>query len=242
MFNEHKCINDWLYWHSNIGADLFLLYDNDSDDVDTLRNELVGYNMVFIPWSFPVCWDTPKDWKYGYVGSDVFYFGSQGAQQTHAVYKYKESASWVSTTDIDEYIMPYPGTTLICELEKQADNTFVVIDNVLYKTSVSVGGGRIYERFVFREDVQNIVAPCRHKAIVNTSKVNFGDYVAIHIMGVAIEGAIQPRVLLDRRKSVRMNHYRGAVRKPHGFNHYDNICVMEDRIMIEISNQFKNKL
>ena len=238
MLNEHKSINDWLYWHSNIGVGIFLLYDNGSDNINELLSVMDEYNVVFISWIFPMFWDTPPGWKYGNVGVGTLYFGSQGAQQTHAIYKYKEHINWMCTNDIDEYIMPYPETKLITELNKYDYNTFLIVDNITYKTTVDVGVGRIYDKYRFREGIQEICGPSRHKVIINANKVTFGDYMAIHIMGTAIANKSLPRELLNRHNSVRMNHYRGAGRPSHASSYYDNICVIEDDIMTQISNEF----
>lgn len=230
MLNEDAALDDWLYWHSGIGVDGFLLYDNGSDSVEQLKTIASNYNSIFIDWPFPMFFNTPHDWKYGYAGNGTLYFASQGAQQTHSIYKYRDNTEWICNIDVDEFIMPYRS---IYELNKYEDYSFVMLENVLYNATKNTGEGRVYERHIYREDLENLIGPNRLKIISNSEKLMFGDYLAIHFMW-----SNGRRAVLNRFAEMRMNHYRGATRKSHKANVYDDLLNIKDEIMIEISNNF----
>ncbi|CAM8939587.1 unnamed protein product [Rhodiola kirilowii] len=84
--NVGKFLREWVMYHSAIGVEKFVLYDNDSDErLDDVVTELVesGYNVetVFWPW--------PK---------------SQEAGFSHSVVSSKSACKWMIFVDVDEFV------------------------------------------------------------------------------------------------------------------------------------------
>ncbi|VFQ72903.1 unnamed protein product [Cuscuta campestris] len=84
--NVAKFLKEWVLYHSEIGVDQFILYDNGSDDdlestVDSLRREGFDISTVFWLW--------PKTQEAGFSHSAVYA---------------KDACRWVMYTDVDEFV------------------------------------------------------------------------------------------------------------------------------------------
>ncbi|KAL9666142.1 hypothetical protein QQ045_000466 [Rhodiola kirilowii] len=92
VHNVGKFLKEWVIYHSGIGVEKFILYDNDSDDDDkgdeSLRNvvrELVddGFTLETVYWPWPK---------------------AQEAGFSHNVILSKYSCKWMMFMDVDEFV------------------------------------------------------------------------------------------------------------------------------------------
>ncbi|KAL1344032.1 hypothetical protein HN51_017942 [Arachis hypogaea] len=88
VYNVAKFLREWVMYHSKVGIDNFLLYDNGSDDdlkkvINELRGE--GYNISVLLWIWP------KTQEAGFSHS-VLYSKSQGM------------CKWIMYVDVDEFV------------------------------------------------------------------------------------------------------------------------------------------
>ncbi|KAK4753068.1 hypothetical protein SAY87_021866 [Trapa incisa] len=86
VYNVAKFLREWVIYHSRIGVERFLLYDNGSDDdlkaaVDELNGE--GYDVRTILWPWPK---------------------TQEAGFSHSAVYYRDSCTWMMYLDIDEFV------------------------------------------------------------------------------------------------------------------------------------------
>ncbi|XP_071732009.1 glycosyltransferase family 92 protein Os08g0121900 [Rutidosis leptorrhynchoides] len=86
VFNVAKFLKEWVIYHSKIGVDKFILYDNGSDDnlqsvVDLLKSR--GYDIETRFWLWPK---------------------TQEAGFSHAALHLKNSCKWVMYIDVDEFV------------------------------------------------------------------------------------------------------------------------------------------
>ncbi|QCE16762.1 glycosyltransferase family 92 protein At1g27200 [Vigna unguiculata] len=88
VYNVAKFLREWVMYHSKVGVDNFLLYDNGSDDdlyslIRELRQE--GYNISTVFWIWP------KTQEAGFSHS-VVYSKSKGL------------CKWIMYVDVDEFV------------------------------------------------------------------------------------------------------------------------------------------
>ncbi|KAF2310231.1 hypothetical protein GH714_007328 [Hevea brasiliensis] len=86
VYNVGKFLREWIMYHSKIGVEKFILYDNDSDDdlysvVEDLNEE--GYNVETLLWLWPK---------------------TQEAGFSHAALHAKDSCKWMIYIDVDEFV------------------------------------------------------------------------------------------------------------------------------------------
>jgi hypothetical protein len=86
VYNVAKFLKEWVMYHSKIGIQKFILYDNDSDDdlvrvVEELNGE--GYNVTTLFWIWPK---------------------TQEAGFSHAAIYAKDSCTWMMYVDVDEFV------------------------------------------------------------------------------------------------------------------------------------------
>lgn len=86
VFDVAKFLREWVMYHSKIGAEKFVLYDNDSDDdlmkvIKELNQE--GYNIETFFWIWPK---------------------TQEAGFSHASLYAKDSCTWMMYLDVDEFV------------------------------------------------------------------------------------------------------------------------------------------
>ncbi|KAJ6411885.1 hypothetical protein OIU84_005037 [Salix udensis] len=86
VFDVAKVLREWVMYHSKIGVEKFVIYDNDSDD-DLMRviKELTqeGYNIETVFWIWPK---------------------TQEAGFSHATLYAKDSCTWMMYLDVDEFV------------------------------------------------------------------------------------------------------------------------------------------
>ncbi|XP_016552457.2 glycosyltransferase family 92 protein RCOM_0530710 [Capsicum annuum] len=102
VYNVGKFLKEWVLYHSKIGVEKFVLYDNGSDDdFDKVVDELVqeGYNVKTYFWLWPK---------------------TQEAGFSHSAIYAKDSCSWMMYIDVDEFVysplwsnLSRPSTSLL---------------------------------------------------------------------------------------------------------------------------------
>ncbi|OIW14785.1 hypothetical protein TanjilG_05406 [Lupinus angustifolius] len=88
VYNVGKFLREWVMYHSKVGVENFILYDNNSDDnLETVVNELheEGYNITTLLWIWPK---------------------TQEAGFSHSILHSKSNAlcSWIMYVDVDEFV------------------------------------------------------------------------------------------------------------------------------------------
>ncbi|CAL0326958.1 unnamed protein product [Lupinus luteus] len=88
VYNVGKFLREWVMYHSKVGVENFILYDNNSDDnLETVVNELhkEGYNITTLLWIWPK---------------------TQEAGFSHSILHSKSNGmcSWIMYVDVDEYV------------------------------------------------------------------------------------------------------------------------------------------
>ncbi|MCL7040903.1 hypothetical protein MKW94_023587 [Papaver nudicaule] len=87
VHNVSKFLREWVIFHSRLGIDKFVFYDNGSEDgLQDVVNKLTGdYNIdievIFWPW--------PKTQEAGF---------------SHSAIRSRESCTWMMYTDVDEFV------------------------------------------------------------------------------------------------------------------------------------------
>ncbi|KAI3980633.1 hypothetical protein MKX01_025198 [Papaver californicum] len=87
VYNVSKFLREWVIYHSRLGIDKFIFYDNASEDgwQDVVNKLTQDYNIdievVFWPW--------PKTQEAGF---------------SHSAVRSRESCTWMMYTDVDEYV------------------------------------------------------------------------------------------------------------------------------------------
>ncbi|MCD7447891.1 hypothetical protein HAX54_035822 [Datura stramonium] len=112
VYNVGKFLKEWVLYHSRIGVEKFVLYDNASDDdlgkvVDELVQE--GYDVKTYFWLWPK---------------------TQEAGFSHGALYAKDSCSWMMYIDVDEFMysplwsnLTRPSTTLLHSLLPNPHNS-----------------------------------------------------------------------------------------------------------------------
>ncbi|XP_009365693.2 glycosyltransferase family 92 protein At1g27200 [Pyrus x bretschneideri] len=86
VYNVAKFLREWVIYHSKVGVDRFILYDNDSDDgLESVVKELndEGYNVSTLFWVWPK---------------------TQEAGFSHGVLYARRACKWVAYIDVDEFV------------------------------------------------------------------------------------------------------------------------------------------
>ncbi|XP_052189521.1 glycosyltransferase family 92 protein Os08g0121900-like [Diospyros lotus] len=86
VYNAAKFLKEWVMYHSAIGIEKFVIYDNGSDDdLEEVVGKLVkqGYNLVKLIWVWPK---------------------AQEAGFSHCAINFNDSCSWMMFTDVDEFV------------------------------------------------------------------------------------------------------------------------------------------
>lgn len=145
----------WLTYHTKLGVDFFLIYDNNSSDED-FKNILKiteNFNGIIFKWNF----------NYTYGGQP------QQAQQNHSIYLAKNKISRIGLTDLDEYIVLYNNFTLRELLKNQIIYLWWLWFGVDNKTS---NDPRFYTKCKETHEIG-----WYHKMIVDPIKI---DMVSVH--------------------------------------------------------------
>lgn len=86
IYNGAKFLREWVYYHSHLGVEKFILYDNNSDDnLDEVIANLANFNVTKHSWPW---------------------VKTQQAAFSHCSLLAKQECTWMLFTDIDEYFFP----------------------------------------------------------------------------------------------------------------------------------------
>ncbi|KAI3930054.1 hypothetical protein MKW92_014914 [Papaver armeniacum] len=87
VYNVSKFLREWVIYHSRLGIEKFIFYDNGSEDgLQDVVNKLTGEYNVDIE---VVYWSWPKTQEAGF---------------SHSAIRSRESCTWMMYTDVDEYV------------------------------------------------------------------------------------------------------------------------------------------
>lgn len=87
IYNGKEFLKEWVYYHSHLGIEKFLLYDNNSeDDLDELVDSLESFNVTRISWPW---------------------VKTQEAGFSHCALLAAPDCTWMHYIDIDEYLFPH---------------------------------------------------------------------------------------------------------------------------------------
>ncbi|CAH1434622.1 unnamed protein product [Lactuca virosa] len=189
VYNVAKFLKEWVMYHSKIGVDKFILYDNGSDDdlgkiVNLLKSK--GYNIETRFWLWPK---------------------TQEAGFSHAVLLEKNSCHWMMYIDIDEFIYSPlwasspPSKLLLPSLLPSRPYGQIMIRCLEFgpsnlKKHPSMG---VTQGYTCRKEMEN-----RHKSIVLLDAIDESLLNAIHHFKLK-ERYKSIKVHLD---TVVVNHYK----------------------------------
>ncbi|CAN4094098.1 unnamed protein product [Withania somnifera] len=194
VYNVAKFLREWVLYHSRIGVEKFILYDNASDDdlarvVDELVEE--GYDVKTHFWLWPK---------------------TQEAGFSHSVIFAKDSCSWMMYIDVDEFVyspswsnLSQPSKSLLpCMLPKLEEEKNVAQINIpCYEFGPSnqkehpTAG--VIQGYNCRRKMEN-----RHKSIVLLSAVDESLLNVIHHFTLKIGYNTKKLNVLE----MVVNHYK----------------------------------
>jgi len=86
IYNGAKFLREWVFYHSHLGVEKFILYDNNSDDnLDEVIANLASFNVTKHSWPW---------------------VKTQEAALSHCSLSAEPECTWMLFTDIDEYFFP----------------------------------------------------------------------------------------------------------------------------------------
>ncbi|KAL4557580.1 hypothetical protein LXL04_035763 [Taraxacum kok-saghyz] len=189
VYNVAKFLKEWVMYHSKIGVDKFILYDNGSDDdldktVNLLKSK--GYDIETRFWLWPK---------------------TQEAGFSHAALLAKNSCQWMMYIDIDEFIYSPlwasspPSKLLLPSLLPSHPYSQIMIRCLEFgpsnlKTHPSMG---VTQGYTCRKEMEN-----RHKSIVLLDAIDESLINVIHHFKLK-EGYASTKVHPD---TVVVNHYK----------------------------------
>ena len=103
MRDEAHHIEDWLKFHAFAGVRDFYLYDDASKDGSSeIAKAFPGPNVTVLPWRMTASLLNPK-----------VFFSRQVLAYCHAIENFGGAYRWMAFIDIDEYIVPKGGDTIL---------------------------------------------------------------------------------------------------------------------------------
>ncbi|XAR61537.1 hypothetical protein NMG60_11015989 [Bertholletia excelsa] len=193
VYNAAKFLKEWVVYHSAIGVERFILYDNDSDDnLYRVVEELVkeGYDLSTLLWLWPK---------------------TQEAGFSHCAINAKDTCTWMMYIDVDEFVYspswidsPNPSKTMLNSLLPKSSSSSigqVTINCYEFGPSKQVSHPElgVIQGYNCRRRSEN-----RHKSIVLLDAVDESFTNAIHHFWLR-EGYRAKR--LGLQKAV-VNHYK----------------------------------
>lgn len=194
--NEGAYFDEWIEWHRAQGVEKFYIYDNDStDNTATVLSKWVSEGVVeYIPWP----------------GKKM-----QLPAYDDCIERHRLDVRWLAFIDLDEFIVPCDGGTVVDFLRTMEDFTALEVNWLIYGS----GGerekreGKVMERFKrhSRDDyflnrhVKSIVDPRRVACMV-------GCHEAARLSGHSVDtlGRVNTRSFNHREPAygaLRVNHY-----------------------------------
>ena len=110
--NEAKYIREWVEFHSLLGVNRFIIFDNESTDSPHLRLKETAADVTIIRWP-PVPWvnnDNPHKEKCEAYANHIIYKWAYAACQEAAFHVCLQNergrSRWVAAVDVDEFFLP----------------------------------------------------------------------------------------------------------------------------------------
>ena len=127
VLREEKWIKQWISYHTSLGVDHVVVYDNAGDSPlrTFLKDEINSGVVVYIPW--PYAYRLPRS---GISG--------QTTQQNHSIYTWR-NAAYIGLLDVDEYVNL-----------RRVDTLRSLLDEVVAGVSSTLGGVELVSR-IFNE-------------------------------------------------------------------------------------------
>ena len=199
--DEAENIKEWIEYHKMVGADKFVIYDNES--VDNLKEVLQPYI-------------DSGEVDYIYQPGNLIKIQVDLANQ--AIRKYRNKTQWILVIDVDEFIVPVNKTTIFdaineieCDLKKKIQALAMVWVMYGYSGHKTKPEGLVIENYTKNDGINPHI-----KTIVNPRLVvRFDVHYAICLFGMPVrtekgiivrEGKIQnlPDASIEK---IRINHY-----------------------------------
>ncbi|GLT94525.1 hypothetical protein SLE2022_122620 [Rubroshorea leprosula] len=197
VYNSAKFLREWVMYHSEIGVEKFLLYDNGSTDdlpkiVDELNQE--GYNVEKMLWIWPK---------------------TQEAGFSHGAVYAKDSCVWMMYFDVDEFVCSpswlnssNPSKNMLNSLlPRNPDLNRPLIGQISIKCNDFGPSGRkthppdgVTQGYTCRRQVEQ-----RHKSVVLLEAVDRSLLNVVHHFG--LNQSLYRTVELSLKAAV-MNHYK----------------------------------
>ena len=131
--DEDNYICQWIEYHSFLGIDRFIIYDNSNKNTlsNVLKNYISSEKVILINWQYP--------YLLSYTG-----FSGQTTQQNHSIYCFKK-AKYIGLFDIDEYVNPQQLYFYYDNDNKNNDKNIIdkIFDNYIFKNNINkneIGG------------------------------------------------------------------------------------------------------
>jgi len=204
VLNEDNYIKQWINFHSNIGIDKFIIYDNagiddkksyhsiekNSDLKNLLKDYIENKKVILIKWPYPKRLN-----KSGLSG--------QTTQQNHSIYAFQNS-KYIGLFDIDEYVNMQNEKNIKLFFEKTIKN---------YKINTKeIGGFHLYNKY-FYNPLNLPTNNYNFLKIYNCSKIIYNMQEKIFIIPKNIE-TFSIHVITRGKKAYILNE------KEIYFNHY----------------------
>ena len=210
--NQASYLPEWIEFHRMLGCELFLIYDHYSDDnTSAVLAPYVGSGLVVLIDAlavFPVsCIPTAGEHKQARCQVSVF---------NHALAAVKGKARWMGNFDVDEFMYPVNGSSLVGVLDKSYASIDVIRligiafgGNGLEKKATPDADGNILVTELFTRRASVVLTNDRfegsrfgRKTVYNPDKVN-----KIHIHGVECAACTRAEIQ-PLASDIRMNHYQ----------------------------------
>lgn len=210
--NEEDYLAEWLQFHELVGVRTFFLYLDACDD----QSEAVirAYNgrseVSIIPWAGRMI-DTPT----GQI------LNSQAIAFAHAIQNFGHSFRWMAFIDVDEFLLPKSGNTLIEVLERSGGFPNISLPWHMFgpcghATQPPGGVLRNYTQrasnpLSSKKNLRNykcIVDPCKvsEVSVHHFSTVDYGD-LTCNDQGFRSSRKGRKRAEFYSAKNIQLNHY-----------------------------------
>jgi len=191
--NEEPYLREWLEFHLMVGVEHFYVYDNGSTD---------GYEAVLAP-----------DIERGLVTLHHWpLHPDQPGAYNACLERYRRNARWIGFIDIDEFVVPSTGESIVEPLDLYLDYGAVALNWLMFSTSGHMlkPEGLVTESFTRcqaggNRHVKVFMQPARTRRITTSHSVECIDpYFTVTVRGERLDG---PYSVPPTLEPLRINHY-----------------------------------
>ncbi len=119
---EARFLKEWVEYHVLVGVEHFYLYNNSSDD------NYLEVLQPYIDWGIVELFDYPS-------ATDKMWTNTQVRAMQDAIKRARQSSRWLAMIDIDEFLVPTEGVSLLPYLHAHEDYSQIVIPWRMFGTS-----------------------------------------------------------------------------------------------------------